>query len=199
MKVAIVGAELEENLGIRYMASSLESRGHVVEIVPFNSECDILDVVRKVILLTPTIVGLSMVFTGRGREFCNLAGALRDGGFRGHLTAGGPFASFNCEALLRDFSSFDSIALGEGETLFLHPGRSSRRPIPCSRPLLQEIRWICDYEPPKKVNKTIWICFLFPSAPLSMSTLANPLLAFLPAGAAGGTAPFAALMPGMTA
>ena len=49
MKVAIVGAELEENLGIRYMASSLESKGHTVEIVPFNSECDIQDVVRKVI------------------------------------------------------------------------------------------------------------------------------------------------------
>jgi len=59
-----------------------------------------------------------MVFTGRGREFCNLAVALRDGGFRGHLTAGGPFASFNCEVLLRDFPAFDSIALGEGETLF---------------------------------------------------------------------------------
>ncbi len=118
MKVAIVGAELEENLGMRYMASSLESKGHVVEIVPFNTECDIQNVVQKVNSLSPQIVGLSMVFTGRGREFCNLAGALRDGGFRGHLTAGGPFASFNCEALLRDFPAFDSIALGEGETLF---------------------------------------------------------------------------------
>ena len=91
-------------------------------IVPFNSECDIQDVVRKVISISPQIVGLSMVFTGRGREFCNLAVALRDGGFRGHLTAGGPFASFNCEALLRDFPAFDSIALGEGETLFCDPG-----------------------------------------------------------------------------
>lgn len=117
MKIALVGAELEENLGMRYMASSLESKGHVVEIVPFNSECDIQDVVRKVVSLSPKIVGLSMVFTGRGREFCRLAEALRAGGYRGHLIAGGPFASFNCEALLSDFSSFDSIALGEGETL----------------------------------------------------------------------------------
>jgi hypothetical protein len=47
MKIAIVGAELEENLGIRYMASSLGKKGHQVEIVPFNSECDIQDVVRR--------------------------------------------------------------------------------------------------------------------------------------------------------
>jgi hypothetical protein len=28
MKVALVGAELEENLGLRYIASALEHRGH---------------------------------------------------------------------------------------------------------------------------------------------------------------------------
>ena len=122
MKVAIVGAELEENLGIRYMATSLESKGHTVEIVPFNSECDIQDVVRKVIATSPQIVGLSMVFTGRGREFCNLAVALRDGGFRGHLTAGGPFASFNCEVLLRDFPAFNSISSWRRRDALLHPG-----------------------------------------------------------------------------
>jgi len=44
-----------------------------------------------------------MVFTGRGREFCHLAQALRRGGYQGHLIAGGPFASFNCERLLRDY------------------------------------------------------------------------------------------------
>ena len=29
MKVSLGGAELEENLGLRYMASSLESSGHL--------------------------------------------------------------------------------------------------------------------------------------------------------------------------
>lgn len=73
MKIAFAGAELEENLGMRYMASSLESKGHEVKIIPFNSECDTQDVVRKVISLSPKIVGLSMVLTGRGRGFCRLA------------------------------------------------------------------------------------------------------------------------------
>jgi radical SAM superfamily enzyme YgiQ (UPF0313 family) len=117
MKVALIGAELEENLGIRYMASSLEESGHEAEIIPFNSENDIHDVVRQVSAFSPEIAGLSMVFTTRGREFCHLAQVLRESGYGGHLIAGGPFASFNCENLLSDFPSFDSIALGEGERL----------------------------------------------------------------------------------
>lgn len=117
MKVALVGAELEENLGLRYMASALEGRGHQVEIIPFNSAYDIQHAVKQVTAFAPQITGLSMVFTSRAREFCRLAQALRDEGYHGHLIAGGHFASFNCERLLQDFPAFDSIALGEGEEL----------------------------------------------------------------------------------
>ena len=112
MKVALVGAELEENLGLRYMASSLEHAGHEVAIVAFNSENDLPDTVAQIEAFHPEITGLSMVFTGRAREFCHLAGALREAGYRGHLIAGGHFASFNCERLLQDFPAFDSIGLG---------------------------------------------------------------------------------------
>jgi anaerobic magnesium-protoporphyrin IX monomethyl ester cyclase len=115
VRVALVGAELEENLGIRYMASALEQRGHEVEIVPFNSEADTSSAVRQVTCFNPQIVGLSMVFTSRAREFCGLANALREGGYSGQLVAGGHFASFNCKKLLTDFPAFDSVALGEGE------------------------------------------------------------------------------------
>jgi radical SAM superfamily enzyme YgiQ (UPF0313 family) len=117
VKVALIGAELEENLGLRYIASALESRGHQVEIVPFNTERDIPRAVQQVTAFDPQITGLSMVFTSRAKEFCRLAQALRDRGYRGHLIGGGHFASFNCENLLRDFPPFDSIALGEGEEL----------------------------------------------------------------------------------
>ena len=117
MNVSLVGAELEENLGLRYMASALEAAGHQVDIVPFASEYEIPDVVARVLKDQPEITGLSMVFTGRGREFCHLAQALRQAGYRGHLVGGGPFASFNFERLLRDYPEFDSIGLGEGEEL----------------------------------------------------------------------------------
>ena len=77
MKVALVGAELEENLGLRYMAAALEERGHQIELVPFNTGDDIAAAVKQVIAFAPDITGLSMVFTGRAREFCRLAQTLR--------------------------------------------------------------------------------------------------------------------------
>jgi radical SAM superfamily enzyme YgiQ (UPF0313 family) len=117
MDVALIGAELEENLGLRYMAASLEHHGHSAEIIPFNEEGDIPAVVLRVLDFNPAIAGLSMVFTGRAREFCRLAKALREAGYTGHLTAGGHFAALNCRQLLSDFPEFDSIALGEGEEL----------------------------------------------------------------------------------
>ncbi len=117
MIVALIGAELEENLGLRYMASALEQAGHRAIIFPFNEEAEIQGVVRQAIACKPDIAGLSMVFTGRAREFCRLAQALRTAGFAGHLTAGGHFAALNCVQLMNDFPEFDSIALGEGEEL----------------------------------------------------------------------------------
>ncbi len=117
MKVVLIGAELEENLGLRYIASSLEVCGHSVSIVPFNSEQDQQSAVRQALAFGPQIIGLSMVFTSRAREFCRLAERIREAGFAGHVIAGGPFASFNCERLVTEFPDFNSVALGEGEEL----------------------------------------------------------------------------------
>ncbi len=117
MRVALVGPEIEENLGLRYMLSSLEQAGHEAIIIPCNEEADAGSVVSRVAEFDPQLIGLSMVFTSRGREFCRLARTLRVAGFAGHLTAGGHFAALNCRRLLGDFPEFDSVALGEGEEL----------------------------------------------------------------------------------
>lgn len=117
MNIALVGAELEENLGLRYIASSLESKGHRIAIVPFNSEQDTEKAIEQTLAFAPEIVGLSMIFTSRGHEFCRFAEKVRQRDYRGHIVAGGPFASFNCERLVKEFRAFDSVALGEGEEL----------------------------------------------------------------------------------
>jgi hypothetical protein len=117
MKISLVGAELEENLGLRYMAAALEQENNIVQIIPFNTRNDIPQAVREVGHFKPDVVGLSMVFTSRAREFCSLAQDLREDNYQGHIIAGGHFAALNCEELLRDFSSFDSVALGEGEEI----------------------------------------------------------------------------------
>jgi radical SAM superfamily enzyme YgiQ (UPF0313 family) len=117
MKISLIGAELEENLGLRYMASALEVKGHQVNIISYNNQNDIPEAVKQVRETSPAIVGLSMVFTSRAMEFIDLARALRDDNYRNHIIAGGPFASFNGEQLLKDYPVFDSIGLGEGEEL----------------------------------------------------------------------------------
>jgi len=93
MLVALIGPGLEENLGLRYLASSLESKGHEAEIIEFNSAQDAPRVTERVISINPEIAGLSMVFTIRGREFCRLAQALRNNDYPGHIPypAGGVF------------------------------------------------------------------------------------------------------------
>ncbi len=120
MKIALIGAELEENLGLRYITSSLELHGHEVQIIPFNVESDIQQAVHSTREFQPEIAGLSIVFTGRAREFCRLAEALRASGYSGHIIAGGHFASLNCRQLLTEFLAFDSVALGEGEEVMCH-------------------------------------------------------------------------------
>lgn len=127
MKIALVGAELEENIGIRYMASSLEHDCQETQIIPFNFQTEISSVVEAILQTNPQITALSMVFTGRAREFISLAQRLRDAGYKGHIIAGGHFASFNYEKLLKEYPAFSSVGIGEGELLLCRLARSLDR------------------------------------------------------------------------
>ncbi|HEY7699695.1 MAG TPA: radical SAM protein, partial [Vicinamibacteria bacterium] len=117
MRVALVGAELEENLSIRYLRSALEAAGHEAVQFAFNLPEELDATAERVVSSGAAVAGISIVFTRRAREFADLAVRLRERGFRGHLTAGGHFAAFNAENLLRDVPAFDSIAVGEGEAI----------------------------------------------------------------------------------
>ena len=57
----------------------------------------------------PLLVGLSLAFQWRAPDFLALAMALREEGYRGHITAGGHFATFAAGELLRDFAALDSV------------------------------------------------------------------------------------------
>lgn len=59
-----------------------------------------------------------MPFQLRAREFFQLAQALRDEGCTAHITAGGHFATFEYENILRDFPAVDSVVRHEGEQTF---------------------------------------------------------------------------------
>jgi anaerobic magnesium-protoporphyrin IX monomethyl ester cyclase len=115
--VALVGPELEENLSLRYLAASLERAGFASRILPFNGEGDFPAVLAALLHGgdPPLLVGLSLAFQWRAPDFLALAVALRAEGFAGHVTAGGHFATFAAEDLLRDFPQLDSVCRQEAE------------------------------------------------------------------------------------
>ncbi len=116
MRIALVGADCEENLGLGMIAASLLDAGHEVAVVPFNTPRDLAHVVEAVLRANPDVVGLGMQFQFRSREFAALAQRLRCHGYRGHVTAGGQHASLACAELLASVPALDSIVLFEGET-----------------------------------------------------------------------------------
>jgi len=115
LRIALVGPEFEENLGLRYLHAALGAAGHTARILDFRDSTQAEAVAREIARWPADVVGLSMTFARRGREFADLATRLREVGFVGHLTCGGHFATLHAEALLRDVPALDSVVLGEGE------------------------------------------------------------------------------------
>ena len=117
MHVALVGAELQEDLTVRYLRGALEAAGHEVTQFAFNGECDLGALADRLGESRAPLLGMSLVFTSRAREFARLASRARERGYDGHITVGGHFAAFNAEALLRDVPAIDSVVTGEGELI----------------------------------------------------------------------------------
>lgn len=113
--IAFVGPEIEENLSLRYLASTLTVHGHTSDIVPFNQDADFAPAIDAILAKQPLLVGLSLAFQWRATDFLAIAVALRERGYRGHITAGGHFATFESLPLLRDFPELDSIVRQESE------------------------------------------------------------------------------------
>lgn len=116
--VALVGAEFEENLSIRYLASSIEREGFEAVIIPFNDSAAAREIARRVSLLDPLVVGISVPFQMRARELLGIADLVKQSGVSPHVTAGGHFATFEYDNILRDFSGLDSVVRHEGERTF---------------------------------------------------------------------------------
>ena len=113
MRVLLVGPEKEENLSIRYLASSLLASGHEVDIVSFNSANDIDTVVSAT--LEVDLVGLSMCFQSRAREYLELACRIKKEKPSCIVIAGGHYASCAAKDLLNYHDEIDLIVIHEGE------------------------------------------------------------------------------------
>jgi radical SAM superfamily enzyme YgiQ (UPF0313 family) len=117
--VALVGPEIEENLSLRYIASTLSAHGHTSDIVPFNQATDFAPALEQIAATKPAIVGVSLAFQWRANDFLAFVVALRENGFAGHITAGGHFGTFAAREIMTDFPELDSICVQEAEETFL--------------------------------------------------------------------------------
>jgi hypothetical protein len=146
--VALVGAEFEENLSLRYLASSLEAAGFTARILPFEDDASGAAAVEAIAREQPLLVGLSLPFQQSARGTLALAARIRAAGYGGHLTAGGHFATFEYEPILRATPALDSIIRHEGEETLVDlarhlvagsavaglPGLITRAPAPVDAP-----------------------------------------------------------------
>lgn len=115
MRVALVGPELEENLGIRSIAAALGRAGVQTDIHPFDVARDLPGVCARLVADAPDVVGLSLSFQWRALDVFALAVALREAGWRGLLVGGGHFAAFTWQHILTEFPEFDALCLYEAE------------------------------------------------------------------------------------
>lgn len=114
-RVALVGTEYEENLGLRYLASSLTQAGFEPIIVPFDRPEDGQRAIDVVLRSGALLCGISISFGGKMWELLRFAHELRRSGYMGHLCVGGPVATSESVWMLETCPWLDSVAVHEGE------------------------------------------------------------------------------------
>jgi len=140
--VALVGRRLEHNdhLGIGYLEAALAGAAVSRSRHVLNHVDDVLPIARSICKRPPHVVGLSLQDGGSAVLPLALGELLRRLGYRGHITAGGPFATLARTWLLGRYAWLDSVvrfageapllalvrALARGESIACVPGLSTR-------------------------------------------------------------------------
>jgi radical SAM superfamily enzyme YgiQ (UPF0313 family) len=115
--VVLIGFKQQGNLGLGYLAATLELVGYRVEVVDFEAPpAVVLEAVRR---LDPVLVGFSLIFQFHIRRFEALARYLRAGGVDCHFTIGGHFPSLSPAETMRLMPQLDTVVVFEGELTLL--------------------------------------------------------------------------------
>ncbi|HTJ84925.1 MAG TPA: cobalamin-dependent protein, partial [Polyangiaceae bacterium] len=115
LKVALVGPIQQENLALAYIAGAVRKAGHEATIIAFGDRTELESALAAVLAAAPDLVGLGIAFQNNVADYVEFLRALRDRGFRGHMTAGGHVPTFCHEELLRDVPGLDTVVRHEGE------------------------------------------------------------------------------------
>jgi len=132
--VTLVGPEIEENLGLRYVAASLERAGHTTDLVVLQHEAEVVARARAIAEASPKplLVAVSLAFQSRAHDYLAFVVALRELGYAGHVTAGGHFASCAATEVLEDFPELDSVCLYEADHVVVELVAALERGSPLS-------------------------------------------------------------------
>ncbi len=112
-RVLLVGFQDQDNLGLRYLASSVRAAGHEIRIERFGTDAEPL--ISVALRWKPDIIGFSLIFQFMAPDYQQVINALRAAGISAHLTIGGHYASFAPDTLLQLIPNLDSVVRFEGE------------------------------------------------------------------------------------
>jgi len=113
MKVLLIGPDLEENLSLGYLASSLGQAGYETDLQSYNGETDIDGILRK--LPEADIAGLSLTYQAKAKEYLHLSTVIKEHSSDIRIIAGGHYATCAARDILIHHPEIDIIVLHEGE------------------------------------------------------------------------------------
>lgn len=111
--VLLIGFQDQDNLGLRYLLSSVRHAGFSGRIETYTSDPE--PIVELVARLRPDIIGFSLIFQYMSPAFARVIQTLRARGCRAHITIGGHYPSFDHQEVLQRIPGADSIVRFEGE------------------------------------------------------------------------------------
>ena len=111
--MVFVAYEGQDNLGVGYLSSMLQSRGFDVATVDFamNNE----DICKQVKAAEPLMVGFSLIFQFYLQRLQEVTRYLRLNGVKCHFTVGGHYPSLRYNDILNAVPELDSVVRFEGE------------------------------------------------------------------------------------
>src|ERR1700722_18460233 len=104
-KVLLIGFQDQDNLGLRYLMSAVNSVGHDAEIMTYRSDSEAI--LRRIHHEMPDVVGFSLIFQYMAPDFGRVIQELRNSGVTAHFTMGGHYASFEPAEILRRIPGLD--------------------------------------------------------------------------------------------
>ncbi|MBD3205097.1 radical SAM protein [Candidatus Bathyarchaeota archaeon] len=112
-EVIFIAYQNQENLGVGYLSSFLESKGFTSEIIDWNQ--DPMSIHKKISYEDPILVGFSLIFQYDFSRLYKVSHYLRDRGLKQHFTVGGHYPSLRYGTVLEEARSIDSVVRFEGE------------------------------------------------------------------------------------